>query len=71
MKSIVLLSVVLGAGLLAGCTFDTPGYSAKERFQMIAYDESMDQKMCNEDIDRSLMLRPVSLLTQWNIFHRD
>jgi len=63
--------MVLVAGLLSGCSLDTPGYTAKERIQMMAYDQNMDSKMCNEDIDRSLMLRPVSLLSQWNIFHRD
>jgi hypothetical protein len=45
----------------------TPIFSTKERFSRIARNIDMEFKMLNEDLDRVLMLRPVSDLTEYNL----
>jgi hypothetical protein len=65
-KKLSLLSVALfGVVMSTGCA--TPGYSAKERGQMIARNWDMEWKMAQDDIDHALLLRPMSTLSKWNI----
>lgn len=66
MKQVVLL--LLGVAL-AGCAEfgSSPAYSLKERHQQIARNWSFEGQQLVEDIDRALLLRPMSHLTLWNL----
>ena len=45
----------------------TPIYGTGERFSRIGRNIDVELKMLNDDLDRALLLRPVSGLTEWNI----
>ena len=47
--------------------FATPAYSGTERGDMIARNVEMEWKQMNDDIDHILLLRPMSMLTIWNV----
>lgn len=65
-KKIALLSLSLfGVVAATGCA--TPGYSSKERGQQIARNWDMEWKMLQDDIDDTLLLRPMTTLSKWNI----
>ncbi len=62
----------IGASSLIGCGSTpvvgaTPIFSAKERFARIDRNIDLELRMINDDIDRVLLLRPVSTLTQWHV----
>jgi len=66
MKKLASLTLtLLCLPAFVGCS--TPGYSAKERGNMIARNIALDWQMMNDDIDRFLLLRPPSQLTIWHI----
>ena len=68
MKYIVLL-VVLG-GLMftqTGCIFDTPAYSASERYAQIARNVHYERQQAVDDWDHLWLLRPASHMTLWNV----
>lgn len=65
-KKLALLSVAL-FGVVAATGCSTPGYSSKERGQMIARNWDMEWKMAQDDVDSLLLLRPMSSLSRWNI----
>jgi len=73
MKKLAALALVVASGtVLGGCArpFEigwTPGYTAKERGQMIARNWDYEGKQSQDDIDHALLLRPVSHLTAWNV----
>ncbi len=54
-------------GPAAGEFTATPIFSTKERFTRIGRNIDIELKMMNDDIDRALLLRPVSGLTEWNV----
>ena len=65
---------VAGLGLAQGCTRSfapefgsTPAFSTKERFARISRNVGLEAEMANDDIDRVLLLRPVTGLSQWNV----
>lgn len=63
-------AVIAGLGLVAVASFtgcSTPGYSGKERAQMIGRNWDMEGKMLVDDIDDALLLRPMTTLSHWNI----
>ena len=66
LKKLALLSVAL-VGVITAVGCDTPGYSAKERGQMIARNQDMELKMASDDVDTVLLLRPMTELSRWNI----
>jgi len=62
--------LIISAALLAiagtiGCS--TPAYSGKERFQQIGRNISLEAGMMQDDIDRALLLRPVTASSTWNV----
>jgi len=56
--------------LVAGCTTDTPAYSARERFAQIHRNELYQSEQANDDIDWLLLARPSNQETIWNVYHR-
>jgi hypothetical protein len=70
MKLISGLLLVASAMVLAGCTADTPAYSAKERFAQINRNTVYQSEAMNDDLDWLFLLRPSSQLTVWNVYHR-
>ena len=66
LKKLTVLSVAL-VGVVTAIGCDTPGYSGKERGQMIARNWDMEYKMAQDDIDMALLLRPMTSLSRWNI----
>lgn len=64
----ILAVLAVGVG---GCTLDTPGYSAKERFAQIHRNRVYEAQQANDDLDHYLLARPDSQLTVWNVYHRD
>ncbi len=66
MKKIALICLsVTGLFLAVGC--ETPVYSAKERGDNIARNMGLEWQMVQDDVDHVLLLRPVSVLTRWNV----
>jgi outer membrane PBP1 activator LpoA protein len=70
MKLLSCLLLVASAMVLAGCTTDTPAYSAKERFAQIHRNELYQSEAANDDIDWILLARPSNQETIWNVYHR-
>ncbi len=67
-----IAAALSSASLLSGCgsapiVGDTPIFSSKERFARISRNWGLELKMLNDDLDRALLLRPVSTLTEWNV----
>ena len=54
-------------GPAAGEFTATPIFSTKERFTRIGRNIDIELKMLNDDLDRALLLRPVTGLTEWNV----
>ncbi len=77
MKKLMLALVACGSMFLAGGCMDaridkvdpfaTPAYSGSERADMIARNMEMEWKQVNDDVDHVLLLRPMSMLTLWNV----
>ena len=66
MKKIALLCLsVTGVFMTIGCA--TPLYSGKERGQMISRNMGLEWQMMQDDVDHALLLRPVSVLSRWNV----
>ncbi len=66
MKKIAILCLsISGVFMAVGCS--TPAYSAKERGQLISRNMGLEWQMMQDDIDNALLLRPVSVLTLWNV----
>lgn len=66
MKTLVFAMIL--AGLAAGMTgCATPGYTTRERGQMITRNWDYEWKQAQDDIDSVLLLRPSSRLTVWNV----
>jgi hypothetical protein len=71
-KSNVFFGLLLVSVTVVGCARPneigwTPAYTTGERFGQIARNWDLEGKMTQDDIDRALLLRPVSGLTDWNI----
>ncbi len=47
--------------------FATPAYSGTERGELIARNMEMEWRQINDDVDHLLLLRPMSMLTVWNV----
>ncbi len=62
---LVLSLAVLG---LTGCG-PVPGYSGAQRWHQIQAAQDYNMVEFNEDVDRALLLRPASHLSDWNIIH--
>jgi hypothetical protein len=71
MKLFACAILALFVAGLAGCTSDTPAYSAKERFAQIHRNQDYESRQLNDDIDHILLARPDTQLTVWNVYHRD
>ena len=70
MKLLSGLLLVASAIFVAGCTSDTPAYSAKERFAQIHRNDVYQFEAANDDIDWFLQSRPSNQETIWNVYHR-
>jgi len=70
MKLLSCLLLAASAMLVAGCTTDTPAYSARERFAQIHRNELYQSEQANDDIDWLLLARPSNQETIWNVYHR-
>ena len=78
-RSLAVAALVVAGGLVAatstGCARGpnageftaTPVYGTGERFSRIGRNIDIELKMLNDDLDRALLLRPVSGLTEWNV----
>jgi hypothetical protein len=68
-RRVVKLSLLLGvigtAVASTGCS--TPAYSASERANIIGRNIDLEWKMAQDDIDHALLLRPLTLNTDWNV----
>jgi hypothetical protein len=71
MKRLTCFLFVGAMAVLAGCTADTPAYTAKERFAQINRNNLYQAEAGNDDIDNILLLRPSNMETIWNVYHRD
>jgi hypothetical protein len=71
MKTLALLTLVAGLGLLAGCASPTPGYSGDERYAQIGRNWNLEGEEFADDMDHALLLRPSGTLTVWDVYHRD
>lgn len=77
MSKLMLTLVACGSMFLAGGCMDaridkvdafaTPAYSGAERGDLIARNMEMEWKQLNDDVDTLLLLRPMSMLTLWNV----
>ena len=72
MRKIAALGLLIVSSMVVGCARPneigwTPAYSTGERAQMIARNWDMEGKMTQDDIDRALLLRPMSGLTTWEV----
>jgi hypothetical protein len=66
MKKLALLCLSLtGVFMATGCA--TPTLSSRERGQAISRNMGMEWQMMQDDIDQALLLRPVTMLTRWNV----
>lgn len=66
MKKIALLCLtVTGLFMTVGC--ETPVLSAKERGLAIQRNMGLEWQFMQDDIDNALLLRPVSVLSRWNV----
>ncbi len=66
MKKIAMICLAT-AGMLMTVGCETPVYSAKERGQAISRNVGLEWQMLQDDVDNALLLRPVSVLTRWNV----
>lgn len=71
MKRFGLLLLVV-VGTMAGCARPgelgwSPAYSRKELNQQIARNWDWEGKQLVDDVEKTLMLRPMSHLTIWNL----
>jgi hypothetical protein len=66
----VLSLATLGIGGLgfSGCG-PVPGYSGQQRWHQIQDAQDYNIMEFNEDVDRALMLRPASHMSDWNVIH--
>jgi hypothetical protein len=64
-KTLTSLLVLAGLIQLTGCS--TPAYSARERANLIGRNIALEWQMMQDDIDRTLMLRPMTTLTKWHV----
>lgn len=68
-RRVAKVSVLLGVAAVAvastGCS--TPAYSARERWNITARNADLEWKMAQDDIDRMMGFRPLSLGTDWHI----
>ena len=77
MSKLMLTLVACGVMFLAGGCMDsridkvdafaTPAYSGSERGDMIARNMEMEWRQINDDVDHLLLLRPMSMLSVWNV----
>ncbi|MGD0137683.1 MAG: hypothetical protein ABSD28_02315 [Tepidisphaeraceae bacterium] len=70
MKLLSVLLLVASAMALAGCTMDTPAYSAKERFAQINRNWAYQSAAMSDDWDYITLNRPGNQETIWNVYHR-
>lgn len=66
MKKLALLCLSL-TGVLMSTGCETPTLSSRERGQAIARNMGLEWQMLQDDVDRALMLRPVTMLSRWNV----
>ena len=73
LPAVTLAAAAASAGLMASGCRNTPVvggtliYSPKERYTAIGRNWSLESRMLNEDLDRILLLRPTSGLTEFNV----
>jgi hypothetical protein len=66
MKKLALLCLTItGVFMTTGC--ETPTLSSKERGQAISRNMGLEWQMLQDDVDSALMLRPVTVLSRWNV----
>jgi hypothetical protein len=70
MKLLSVLLLAASAMALAGCTMNTPAYSAKERFAQINRNTMYQAAAFNDDLDYVILARPSNQETIWNVYHR-
>lgn len=67
MKKTLALLCLSTAAMFSAVGCSTPGYSAKERGQMIGRNMGVEWQMIQDDVDSALLLRPVSMLSRWHV----
>jgi len=70
MKLLSVLLLVASAMALAGCSMNTPAYSAKERFAQINRNTAYQSTAMSDDTDWFMLSRPSNQETIWNVYHR-
>ncbi len=71
MKLLTGLSLLVAGIALAGCSANTPAYSAKERFAQMHRNNTFEAEAINDDIDNLMLFRPSNQESIWNVYHRD
>ena len=71
MKLFTGLVLLVAAGALAGCSANTPAYSAKERFAQIHRNYTFEAEAINDDVDNVMLFRPSNQESIWNVYLRD
>ena len=72
MRKVALLGLLVVSSMAVGCARPneigwTPAYTTGERFNQIARNWDMEGKFIQDDIDRALLLRPMSSLSDWHV----
>ena len=72
MRKVALLGLLVVSSMAVGCARPneigwTPAYTTRERGDQVARNWDMEGKMIQDDIDRALLLRPMSQLTDWYV----
>jgi hypothetical protein len=72
MRNVVALGLLVVSAMSVGCARPneigwTPAYTTRERGDQVARNWDMEGKMIQDDIDRALLLRPMSQLTDWYV----
>ena len=72
MRKLHVFGLLVASSLFVGCARPneigwTPAYTTGERANMIARNWDMEGKIAQDDIDHTLLLRPMSNLTSWHV----
>lgn len=69
MLFVIMLAMLGVGGLGVGGCGEVPGYSGKQRWHQISDAQDYNMVQFNEDVDRALMLRPASHMSDWSVIH--
>jgi hypothetical protein len=73
-RSLLAGACLAGAAMLGGCASlnvsPTPGYTESERDAQITRNWTVQWQELADDVDSALLLRPDTMLSGWDVYHR-